>query len=314
MDAVTFRRLAAVAWVFQALIVISGAAVRLTEAGLGCEDWPSCNEDRLVPEWELHGWIEFGNRLISLVVTLTTVAVLVAAYRRRPRRSDVIGLAWLLMAGTVFQVVLGGITVLLDLNPIAVSGHFLISMGLLFVAHRLWRRADPDEPPVASPLDDETIRWLLRAQLPLAVVVLFTGTIVTGSGPNSGDVRADRLGFGLTEVARIHSVSVWLLVACLTGLVVLVRTRPGATGERDRRIELWPILRVVLVVALAQGGLGYAQFALGVPPALVEAHVAGAVAVWMLAVALHLRAFDRPPPVERSNIDPERPVEATVAS
>ena len=78
MDAVTFRRLAAVAWVFQALIVLSGAAVRLTEAGLGCEDWPTCNEDQLVPEWELHGWIEFGNRLISLVVTFTTVAVLVA--------------------------------------------------------------------------------------------------------------------------------------------------------------------------------------------------------------------------------------------
>ena len=309
MDAVTFRRLAAVAWVFQALIVLSGAAVRLTEAGLGCEDWPSCNEDRLVPEWELHGWIEFGNRLISLVVTFSTIAVLVAAYRRRPRRRDVITLAWLLMAGTMAQVVLGGITVLLDLNPIAVSGHFLVSMGLLFVAHLLWRRADPDGPALPATPTDETTRWLHRAQLPLAAVVLFTGTIVTGSGPNSGDLRADRLGYGLTEVARVHSTSVWVLLACVLALVVLVRTRPG-DRRADTRSEPWPVLRLLLGVLMAQGALGYLQFALGVPPALVEAHVAGAVGVWMLSVALHLRTFDRPPADEPTTDGPDRPLEA----
>lgn len=291
MNPVTFRRIATVSWVFQALIVVSGAAVRLTEAGLGCEDWPSCSEDRLVPEFELHGWIEFGNRLISLVVTLATVAVLVGAYRRRPRRADLITLAWLLVAGTVGQIVLGGITVLLDLHPVAVSGHFLLSMGLLFVSHRLWRRADPDPLPGPRPVADGLTRRLLRAQLPLASAVLLTGTLVTGSGPHGGDSRADRLGFGLTTITRVHTATVWVLVACVVGMAIGMY-RSGSTAGVDRRRDPWPIVRLMLVALVVQGTIGYTQFALGVPAGLVEAHVAGATTVWLLSVALHLRAFD----------------------
>ncbi|MEM9563656.1 MAG: COX15/CtaA family protein [Actinomycetota bacterium] len=294
MEPATFRRIAGIAWVFQALIVASGAAVRLTQAGLGCEDWPRCNEDRLTPEWELHGWIEFGNRLISLVVLATTIAVVLGAYRRLPRRDDLIRLGWLLAVGTAAQVVLGGITVLLDLNPIAVSGHFLVSMALLYVAHLLWRRADPVEPAIAPTIDDETTRWLLRAQLPLASLVLFTGTIVTGSGPNSGDVRADRLGFELTAVARVHSVSVWLLLACVAGLLVLFRTR-RICPVGERRTDPWATVHLMALVAVGQGAIGYVQFSLGVPAGLVWLHVVGAILVWMLAVTLHLRTFDRPP-------------------
>ncbi len=303
----TFRRIAAVAWLFQALIVASGAAVRLTQAGLGCEDWPRCNEESFTPEWELHGWIEFGNRLISLVVTLTTVAVIVGAYRRRPRRQDLIRLGWLLVAGTVGQVVLGGITVLLDLNPIVVSIHFLVSMALLFVAHLLWRRADPAGPAVAPEVDDETTRWLLRAQLPLAGLVLVTGTLVTGSGPNSGDARADRLGFELRAIARVHSVSVWLLLACIVGLLVLFRTR-AICPLGDRRCDPWSTVHLMALVAVAQGGIGYLQFALGVPPALVEVHVIGAVLVWMLAVTLFLRTSDRPDEAPPEPTGSDRPV------
>lgn len=306
MHPLTVRRLALVALVFQALIVVSGAAVRLTEAGLGCEDWPRCTEDRLVPEWELHGWIEFGNRLISLVVSLSTIAVLVAAYRRAPRRQDLVDLAWLLVAGTLAQIVLGGITVLLDLNPVAVSGHFLVSMALLYVAFKLWRRADPAGPARARPVADETTRWLLRAQLPLASIVLVTGTIVTGSGPNSGDSRADRLGFELTAVARIHSVTVWLLLACLVGLAAtLVRRPTEADPGADRRTETAPIVRLLLLLAVAQGAVGYTQFASGVPPALVEVHVAGAVAVWLASVALHQRAFDQGPDTTAPDASPD---------
>lgn len=295
MNATTFRRIALVAWIFQALIVMSGAAVRLTEAGLGCQDWPRCNEDRFTPEWELHGWIEFGNRLISLVVTLSAIAALVAAYRRLPRRDDLIRLAWLLVGGTAAQIVLGGITVLLDLNPIVVSIHFLVSMALLVAAHLLWRRADPDGPPTGRPAADDTSRLLLRALLPLAGIVLFTGTLVTGSGPHSGDASADRLGFELTSIARVHSVTVWVFMASLVGLALQYRNRIGAeTG--DPRTRHWPILRLLLLAGVAQGAVGYTQFALGVPAALVELHVAGSVTVWMLAVALHLRSFDQPDP------------------
>ncbi len=295
MNPTTFRRVALVAWAFQALIVLSGAAVRLTQSGLGCEDWPRCSEESFTPEAELHDWIEFGNRLISLVVTLSTIAILVGAYRRRPRRADLVSLAWLLVAGTVTQVVLGGITVLLDLNPITVSIHFLVSMALLVVAHLIWRRADPDGPPVAPAETEDTSRLLLRALLPLAGVVLFTGTLVTGSGPHSGDASADRLGFDLTSIARVHSVTVWIFMASLVGLAIQSRNRIGAEAG-DPRTDRWPVLRLLLLAGLAQGAVGYTQFALGVPAALVELHVAGAVAVWMLAVALHLRSFDRPDP------------------
>lgn len=299
----TFRRIAAVAWLFQALIVLSGAAVRLTQAGLGCEDWPSCSEDRLVPEFELHGWIEFGNRLISLVVTLTTVAVLVGAYRRRPRRPDLVRLAWLLVVGTMAQIVLGGVTVLLDLNPLAVSGHFLVSMALLFVAYRLWRRADPIELGPPDVQTDPVTRVLVRAQLPLASLVLFVGTLVTGTGPHGGDSRADRLGLELTEIARVHAITVWLLVACLVGLALRLRLAPVVVG--DRRRDPRPTTQLMLLAALAQGALGYAQFALGVPAGLVELHIAGAIVVWTLAVGLHLRVFDGPSS-EPADPGPER--------
>ncbi len=286
-----FHRLAGVAWLSQALIVASGAAVRLTQAGLGCEDWPTCNEDRVVPELELHGWIEFGNRLISLAVSLTAVAVVVAARRRRPARSDLTTLSWWLAAGTMAQIVLGGITVLADLNPVAVSGHFLVSMGLLFVAQRLWRRSDPAGRPPRTERSSESTRTLLRAQLPLAGLVLFTGTLVTGTGPNSGDSRADRLALDLEQVARVHSVTVWLLGACILGLAL--RLRPGGPDARTGS-DLSGRTGWLLAAIVAQGAIGYIQFALGVPPGLVQAHVIGAVLVWSGSVALHLQTFDGP--------------------
>lgn len=302
----TFRRITFVAWAFQALIVVTGAAVRLTQSGLGCEDWPKCEQDRAVPAFEFHSWIEYGNRLLSVVVTLSAVATVVGAYRRRPRRTDLITLGWLLVAGTAAQIVLGGISVLLDLNPLAVSGHFLLSMALLFVAHRLWRRATIDElgPPV-PPADGPT-RVLQRALLPLASVVLFLGTLVTGSGPNAGDSRAARLGFELASTARIHAIAVWLFVACLAGLAIRLRM----TGHRatDSRRDPQPVIHLLLVAAVIQGAIGYTQFALGVPAGLVEVHVAGAVTVWSLVLSLHLRAFDG------AIVEPAAPSEETVAS
>ncbi len=294
MSPVGFRRIALAAWLAQALIVLSGAAVRLTDAGLGCEDWPACNDERLVPAWELHGWIEFGNRLISLLVALTTVAAVIAARRRRPRRPDLVRYSWWLVAGTVAQVALGGVTVLLDLNPIVVSGHFLVSMGLLWTAQTLWLRAgEPDhEPgerrPSRAHPDD---RQLAGIQLGLATMVLLTGTVVTGSGPNSGDARADRLGLDLTWVARIHSVTVWLLLAALVALALRLARRPArsAVADRGRGPGPFAVVRWLLVAAIAQGAVGYVQYAAGVPPLLVELHVLGALVVWTLSILLHQR-------------------------
>ncbi len=299
MQAKTFSRAALIAWMMQAFIVFSGAAVRLTEAGLGCEDWPTCNEDRFLPEWQLHGLIEFGNRVISGFVAVSAVAVVVAAYRRTPRRADLITYAWLVMAGTATQVVLGGITVLLDLHPIVVGVHFLISMGLLVVSQSLWfrsrlddvqRRSDPD---VSHPAQS-----LIRLQLGLSSVVLFTGTVVTGTGPNSGDSRADRLGFELETVARIHSLSVWLTLAVLVWLAIrLSRIASGSAQPAGPALapvgpfrDPFTIIRWMLGVVMIQGAIGYTQFALGVPPLLVELHIVGAVAVWTLALHLMMSA------------------------
>lgn len=293
----------------QALIVLSGAAVRLTQAGLGCEDWPTCNEDELLPEWELHGLIEFGNRVISGFVAASAIVAVVFAYRVLPRRPDLIRYSWGLVVGTLAQVVLGGITVLADLHPIVVSVHFLLSMILLWNAQLLWVCAGRSQPAPAqavrtrSSIDPMTGR-LARLQLAAAGVVLLTGTVVTGTGPNSGDSRADRLDFELTTVARVHGVCVWLFLACLTALVVrLVRSSPPAIGAAR-----WLLLAVV-----AQGALGYTQFALGVPPGLVELHVLGAIVVWSIAIQFYIHLLRPPDGGEVDGHDNDRPDRALMS-
>lgn len=296
MQAKTFGRVALIAWIMQALIVFSGAAVRLTEAGLGCEDWPTCNEDQFLPEWQLHGLIEFGNRVISGFVAVSAIAVLVAAYRRLPRRGDLLRYAWLVVAGTAAQVVLGGITVLLDLHPIIVSVHFLLSMGLLAAAQLLWFHSRTDNTARAdntAGAGGHAARGLIRVQLVLASMVLATGTVVTGTGPHSGDSRADRLGFELETVVRIHSLTVWLTLALLVWLAVRLARGPqvpsasaGGTGFPDP----FTVVRWMLGAVVVQGAIGYTQFALGVPALLVEVHIIGAVVVWSLALLLAMSA------------------------
>lgn len=292
MQAKTFTRVALIAWVMQALIVVSGAAVRLTDAGLGCEDWPTCNEGKLFPEWQLHGLIEFGNRVISGFVAVSAVAVLVAAYRLPSRRPDLLRYAWLVVAGTLTQVVLGGITVLLDLNPVVVSVHFLLSMGLLAAAQYLWfhSRSDSENSRIAGSGPDASHpqAGMIRGQLGLATIVLLTGTVVTGTGPNSGDTEADRLNFELEAVTRIHSIAVWLLVAALVLLAVRLSRNPAPAAPRPGVPAPFSVVRWMLAAAVVQGGIGYTQFALGVPPLLVELHIVGAITIWSLALLLVL--------------------------
>ncbi len=271
----------------QALIVVSGAAVRLTQAGLGCEDWPTCNDDELLPEWQLHGLIEFGNRVISGFVLVSAVVAVVAAYRRRPQRRDLVVYAWGLVVGTMAQVVLGGITVLVDLHPMVVSVHFLFSMILLLNAQTLWVRAGRPDDTEQAPTT-EGVPWQGKLQLGLAALVLLTGTIVTGTGPNSGDSRADRLDFNLESVARVHSLSVWLFIATVVMTALHIARSLGA-DSRAFASARWLVLAII-----AQGAIGYTQFALGVPAALVEAHVFGAIVVWTLAIALYIRLGERP--------------------
>ena len=265
-------------------IVLTGAAVRLTEAGLGCENWPACSEDRIVPELALHPWIEFGNRLISGLVAVAVAVAVLLAYRRIPKRADLVRWAWGLVAGVAGQIVLGGITVRVDLHPAFVSGHFLLSIVLLWNAVVLFVRASSGSAR-STPAVSASIIIHGRVLVTLATAALVAGTLVTGTGPHGGDSRAERLRFDLADITRVHTVLVWCFLAAAAVLAIRLQHH-GAKAA--------PVAQWLLVVIAIQGAIGYLQYAIGVPPALVEAHVFGSIIVWTTVIYLQLQLFDRP--------------------
>ena len=229
-----YRRVVFVAGLSLGAIVLTGAAVRLTQAGLGCEDWPACSEDRFVPEWSFHPWVEFGNRLISGFVALATIVAVLSAYRRQPKRPDLIRWAWGLVVGVLAQIILGGITVRTELHPAFVGTHFLLSMVLLWNAAVLWVKAGAGGSETTPRVDPGIIAHS-RVTLALATAVLFIGTLVTGTGPNSGDSRAVRLDLDLFEITRAHGVTVWLFLVSLVTLSVRLHRQSG--GRVPARIS-----------------------------------------------------------------------------
>lgn len=297
-----YRRVVLVAGALLTLIVFTGALVRLTESGLGCEDWPTCSEEEFAPEWGFHPWIEFGNRLLSGVVSVGVGVAVLQAYRRTPRRPDLIRWSWYLVAGVLAQIVLGGITVLLDLHPLLVSSHFLLSMVLLWSTAVLFFKARGGAGAPTSTLPPHLASHSLWTVIATGVL-LVSGTFVTGTGPNSGDFRADRLNFDLSDVARIHGLIAWITLLTLVSLAVRMQ-REGIAPNA---------LHAPLVVAVLQGALGYTQYNLGVPPGLVMAHVVGAVLFFLLVLRMHLGFFDRPVETDTAdqippNVHPDREV------
>jgi cytochrome c oxidase assembly protein subunit 15 len=275
-----YRTIAAVALALLCTIVVTGAAVRLSGSGLGCSDWPNCTDDRLIEFGDPNQTIEQVNRLFTGLVSLAVVAAVLGSMRRRPRRVDLVWLSWGLVAGVIGQIVLGGITVLVDLHPLAVSGHFLLSMVLVADAIvLLWRAGQPSGPrrPVVGRAD----LWLSRAALGLMTCLMFTGPAVTGTGPHAGDAEAQRFGWFLPDVVRVHSINMWIFLAVV--VVLLVRLARGrAPREVLRRGS-----RLLLVI-VAQGAIGYTQYELGIPPWLVALHILGATAVLSFTVWFHL--------------------------
>lgn len=265
------------------LIIFTGALVRLTDSGLGCEDWPTCSEEKIAPGYSFHGWIEFGNRLLSGVVAIAVVAAVLTAYRRTPRRPDLIRWAWYLVAGVVAQVILGGMTVRVDLHPLFVSSHFLLSIVLLWAAAVLWFKAHGGIGRPSATLPSSLIGHSLAVVL-ISTVLIVSGTTVTGTGPNSGDFSAERFNLDLTTVARIHGGIAWILLATLVGFAIRLQRR----GHPLRSVQ------PVIALAVVQGGIGYLQYFTGVPPMLVMLHVIGAVSLWLLILRMHLGFYDRP--------------------
>ena len=270
-----YRRITLLALLALAFIVVTGATVRITGSGLGCPDWPTCDKDRLVAEWEYHAMVEFVNRAITGVVSIAVIVAVLGSLVRVPRRRDLTLLSWGLVAGVGAQVVLGGLAVRYELKPQIVMAHFLLSSVLLANATVLHHRAGrPDETVPPARAKDRAVVWLSRLVVASAAVTIFLGTIVTSTGPHGGDEDVERLGFALPDVARIHGISV--IVFLLLTLVTIRRLlRTGAHPRSLRRAE------ILLGVSVAQAAVGYTQYFTGVPAALVGVHVAGAAAVWV---------------------------------
>lgn len=272
-----------------AIIVYTGAAVRLSGSGLGCHDWPNCNEDRLVPDASYHGWIEFGNRMFTGVVALAVIAAVLGSRRRVPRRVDLIRLSWGLVAGVLAQIVLGAVLVRTDLDPRFTMGHFLLSMVLLWNAAVLHHRAAHESPPVAALATTSAagIRRLTRTVLVAGAIVLVLGTLVTGSGPHSGsddESVATRLPLDLREITRVHSVAALVLLAAVAGALWTAHTR-----------GLLPVRRAAQTVTSllgAQIAVGYWQYFTGVPELLVFVHIVIASLAWIAIVRLDLEAAE----------------------
>jgi cytochrome c oxidase assembly protein subunit 15 len=261
------------------LIVLTGAAVRLTGSGLGCPDWPKCYGGT-TPPLEMHAVIEYGNRLLTGFVGLAVIAACALAFFRRPYRWHLALFGALLPLGVVGQAVLGALVVKYHLAPGLVMSHFILSMMLLDAAFALaWcSRYEPWERRRSR---DRLSVWAVRALIPLGQLTILAGTIATASGPHAGDHegelvhRFDFQGTGTLEwVVQRHAVIATIYGIAAIAVWFLLR-RPGA----DRR-ALTP-LTVVLALLALQGAIGGIQWALELPAGIVWLHIAIAVANWL---------------------------------
>lgn len=284
------RRVFLAVVVAQVGIVITGGLVRLTGSGLGCPSWPECAPGSYVPVREqaegYHKYVEFGNRTLTFVVTAVIVAGVVAALRHRPRRRPLVLLALVQLLGVAAQAVLGGITVLTGLHPATVAAHFLLSMALIAAAVTLYERSGEGDA-AAVPLVRHEIRLLGVGLAIVTAAVVTLGTLVTGSGPHSGDEAASRFGLDPRTVAWVHADLVWLLVGLSVAMVLALALTGGPQAARRRA-------HVLVLVLFAQGTVGYVQYATDLPVPLVTLHMLGACLVVVAVTRLILGLRTRP--------------------
>jgi heme a synthase len=288
--------------VAQVGIVLTGGAVRLTGSGLGCPTWPQCMPGSFTPVFHeanrLHASVEFGNRLLTFVLGALAIAAVIvgvrdARSRRRaglPRRRRLLALSAAPLIGTLVQAVLGGITVLTALHPLTVAAHFLLSMVIIAACVALVHRSREDaDHPVRAVVRTE-IRWATRTLVVVAALVLAVGTLVTGSGPHAGDASMpERLPFDPRMISWLHADLVLLYVGLTLG--VLLALRLVSAPASLQRIGV-----LLLLTQIGQGGIGYAQYFLGLPELLVGLHLLGASLVWVATIRLHIGTIERGEP------------------
>lgn len=262
-------RLVPLAWanlVANIAIVVTGGAVRLTGSGLGCPTWPRCTDESFVPHGALgvHGAIEFGNRMLTYVLVVIAVACWLAARDRVAAHPRAVRFSTIIALGIPAQALLGGVTVLTDLNPWIVAGHLLLSMAIVGVCVLLIDHLQGPNRPAAAVLP----RRLAIATFAVGWVVLYLGTVVTGSGPHSGDLDSKRTGLDPQVMSHVHAWAVYALVALTVALLWAARRADLGT--------LFGAARLLLVIELAQGLIGFWQYFTDLPEILVGLHMLGA--------------------------------------
>ena len=267
--------------ILQAALVVTGGAVRLTGSGLGCPTWPECTPGSYTPvpkqaEGQLHAWIEFGNRLLTFLLLLVALIALVIAVRVSKsvaNKSAIRSLALGQVLGIFGQGILGGITVLTDLNPIPVAAHLLLSMLLISGAASL-RFAIVG---IQTQKSDKIQTTLIRAQVFVTAGVLILGTIVTGSGPHAGDEKTKRFSFDSRTVSVLHADFVIILSVITIIVWLLTRNLKGVIYRRNN---------ILLLIIFLQGVIGYVQYFTGLPELLVGFHLLGSTLAWMAVWSL----------------------------
>ena len=311
-----YQKITRISLLLLAFIIVTGAAVRLSGSGLGCSDWPTCENDQLVAEIDdVHAMVEFVNRVITGFVALAVIIAVLGSLFRTPKRKDLTYLSIGLVFGVIVQVIVGALVVREHLPPSLVITHFLVSMVLVWNAVELDHRSRlPDRADKSLPA--KTLKGLTKLLLAIGVVVIVTGTIVTGSGPHSGaekqqilealenqgetpaisTLEVERLPFDVPDVARIHGISVMIfLLLTLRVLFMIKRNSP----------TLLPNGQNLMAAIIVQAGIGYLQYFTGVPALLVGIHVAGATLIWVMILRLYL-AVNKPFP-KKSKIAAQSP-------
>jgi cytochrome c oxidase assembly protein subunit 15 len=286
-------RLNQLALLLTALIVLTGGAVRLTGSGLGCANWPECSAGHLTAPLQFHSVIEFGNRLVTVVLTIAVAASFLGTVLRSPRRRDLVWLSGGLVAGVLAQAVLGGIVVYTKLNPYLVMVHFYATMLLLVDAvvlvHRSTREYGPGSGRLLIP---RPLIRLYYGLLALLALVIGAGTATTGAGPHAGDSSgqqvAKRIPIALRDMAELHSSLALLLIGVTIGLVVALHV--VHVPERVRRAA-----RILMAVMVAQAAVGYTQYFTHLPALLVEVHLLGVTALVIGSVQTFLACTYHPP-------------------
>nr|WP_256869711.1 COX15/CtaA family protein [Paenarthrobacter ureafaciens] len=270
----TVRRLAVLSLIGQTVLVVTGGAVRLTASGLGCPTWPRCTDDSLVntPEMGIHGFIEFGNRLLTFALAAVAALMLVYLWNLRKERRDLFLLALGLLASIPAQAIIGGITVLSGLNPWVVGLHFLVSMALVVVAtllvNRAFGRTGQFMNRTLAPLPS-ILRPAMMAVLVFSTIAVMLGVVVTGAGPHAGDADAPRNNLDWDLFSHIHAIPAYVITAGSLFAVYLVLRHKISGPFRTAAF-------LMLAVTALQAVIGFTQYYNGIPALLVGAHMLGA--------------------------------------